>query len=566
VETVQLRPYQQAAVEAVYDYLRQHDDNPCVVIPTAGGKTPVMATICKDAVSLWNGRVLILAHVRELLQQSADKLQKICPEVKFGIHSAGLNRRDTEEPVILAGIQSVYQKAELLGHFDLLIVDESHLIPLDGDGMYRSFIQAARQINPALRVIGLTATPFRMQAGPICVPPPEGVLNAVCYEIGVRELIRDGYLSPLKSKAGIHKPDTSGLHVRQGEFVAEEVEKLMDQDGLVYSACKEILDYSQDRKSCLIFASGINHGQHISKVLEQLSDQECGFIDGESTPLFRAETIERFRSGDLKYLCNVNVLTTGFDAPNIDCIAVLRPTLSPGLWYQMVGRGLRIFLGKQNCLVLDFGGNTMRHGPIDQIRVPDPKRPSAGYAPVKECPQCHSLIASSYAQCPDCGSEFPKPAPTATEPREPKHEAVASEEDILSAETSETVYLVRDVFYSVHTKKNADPQKPKTMRVDYRIGFHRYKSEWVCIEHIGYPGRKAKDWWRARSNDPVPETAQQAVDIANAGGVAVAKAITVRQVAGQKYDEIVDYELGEKPEQLDFSGDFAEFAGEEIPF
>ncbi|MGE3808673.1 MAG: DEAD/DEAH box helicase, partial [Gemmataceae bacterium] len=91
-----LRPYQQAAIDALYRHLREHDDNPCVVIPTAGGKTPVMATICKDAVGLWNGRVLILAHVKELLEQAADKLRQVCPELKFGIYSAGLRRRDTQ--------------------------------------------------------------------------------------------------------------------------------------------------------------------------------------------------------------------------------------------------------------------------------------------------------------------------------------------------------------------------------------------------------------------------------------------------------------------------------------
>src|SRR5262245_11400718 len=128
-----LRPYQQAAIDAVYGYLRAHDDNPCIVIPTAGGKTPVIATMCKDAVGLWSGRVLILAHVKELLEQAADKLRLVCPELKFGIFSAGLKRRDTKHSVILASIQSVYQKACDLDAFDLILVDEAHLIPADGE-------------------------------------------------------------------------------------------------------------------------------------------------------------------------------------------------------------------------------------------------------------------------------------------------------------------------------------------------------------------------------------------------------------------------------------------------
>ncbi len=218
-----------------------------------------------------------------------------------------------------------------------------------------------------MRVIGLTATPFRLKSGMIC--GPENILNHVCYEVGVKELIRDGYLCKLVTKAGLQKVDTSGLHVRAGEFVAGEMEDLMDQDGLVVAACAEIVGLTHDRHSCLIFASGVKHGQHIAKVIQEISGKECGFVHGDTPTKERDKLLGRFKAGDLKYLANVNVLTTGFDAPNIDCIALLRPTMSPGLFYQMCGRGFRLFSGKLDCLVLDFGGNVLRHGPVDQIRI-----------------------------------------------------------------------------------------------------------------------------------------------------------------------------------------------------
>ena len=121
---MQLRPYQQAAVDAVYEHLRSKETNPCVVIPCGCGKSLVLAQIAKDAVEKWNGRVLLLAHVKELLEQNADKIRKLCPELKIGIYSAGLKSRDTTEQVIVAGIQSVYNKACELDAFDLVIVDE----------------------------------------------------------------------------------------------------------------------------------------------------------------------------------------------------------------------------------------------------------------------------------------------------------------------------------------------------------------------------------------------------------------------------------------------------------
>jgi DNA repair protein RadD len=553
-----LRPYQREAIEAVYAYLRSHDDNPVVVIPTAGGKTPIMATICKDAVTRWDGRVLILAHVKELLEQAADKLRQVCPDVRFGVYSAGLKRRDTTHPAIVAGIQSVYQRAKELGAFDLILVDESHLIPADGEGMYRTLLADAKAINPHLRVIGFTATPYRLDSGTIC--GPDKLLQAVCYEVGVRELIVQGYLCPLVTKAGKARADTSGLHVRGGEYVAGEVEDLMDQDALVRAACAEIVESTRDRQAVLIFASGIKHGQHVVRVLKERHGIECGFVSGETSDDERDRLIARFRHQEwarqlqldfganaaepLKYLCNVNVLTTGFDAPNVDCVVLLRPTLSPGLYYQMVGRGFRLHPGKQNCLVLDFGGNVLRHGPVDGIKVKASGVSGNGQSPAKECPECQSVIAAGYARCPDCGYEFP-PA------EHGKHDAKASEAGILSGQVTITKYAVRDVYFGVHKKRDAPEDAPRTMRVDYKVGWHEYKSEWVCFEHAGYARQKAVAWWKQRSQEPVPETAEEAVALAQAGRLAMTRAITVRSIAGEDFDRIIGHVLGDVPPVLD---------------
>jgi len=375
--------------------------------------------------------------------------------------------------------------------------------------------------------------------------------NAICYEVGVKELIRDGYLCPLVTKAGSQTADTSSLHVRAGEFVADEVENLMDSEELVESACGEIVEYTQDRNSILIFASGVKHAQHIQHVFQEKHGQECGFVCGKTPAKERDEVLARFRGAasdslfkrsPLKYLVNVNVLTTGFDAPNIDCVAILRPTMSPGLWYQMVGRSFRLHPGKKNALVLDFGGNALRHGPVDQIRVRENGSSGGkGEAPAKECPECHALIAAGYATCPDCGYEFPVPERT-------NHEATASTEGILSGQVTTEQYPVRDVLYTVHTKRGADENAPKTMRVDYRVGLAHWISEWICFEYEGYPRWKAQQWWLARSNDPIPDTAQRAVDIAVGGGLCWTRSITVRSVVGEPFERIVDYELGEKPE------------------
>ncbi|MBA3543900.1 MAG: DEAD/DEAH box helicase, partial [Chthoniobacterales bacterium] len=286
-----------------------------------------------DVVEKWNGRALVLTHVRELVDQNAAQVARFLSPLLVGVNSAGLKRRDLDHPVIVAGIQSVYQKACDLGRFDIILIDEVHLLPPDGEGMYQTFLRDAKAVNPSVRVIGLTATPFRLKDGAIC--GPDNILNHICFEVGVKELIRDGFLSPLISKAGKAKADTSGLHVRAGEFVAEEVERLCDADDLVRAACIEIVEQTRERKACLIFAAGVKHAEHVVAVLRTTHGLEVACIFGHTPDAERDRIIARFKRGELRYLVNVAVLTTGFDAPHVDCVALLRPTMSAGLYYQM---------------------------------------------------------------------------------------------------------------------------------------------------------------------------------------------------------------------------------------
>ncbi len=560
-----LRPYQQEAIDSAYNHLRTRDDNPCIVIPTAGGKTPILATICRDAVTRWNGRVLVLAHVKELLEQAVEKLHIIAPDMwdKIGLYSAGLGSRDVEHPIIVAGIQSIYKRAGELGRFDLILIDEAHLIPPDGEGRYRQFLTDAQVVNPKVRLIGLTATPYRMSTGTIC--DTDNLLNSICYEVGVKELITEGYLCPLKSRSGITKPNTDGLHIRAGEFIASEVSELMNDNTLVLNACHEIMGLTKPCKSVLVFASGVEHAQRIQKVIEQKGGS-CGMVTGDTLDFDRTDTLERFKAGTLKFLVNVNVLTTGFDAPNIDCVVLLRPTASPGLYYQMVGRGFRIHPNKDFCLVLDYGNNVIRHGPVDCLTLKAASNGS-GDAPAKECPECRSLIHAGFSICPECGFVFP-------EPERQAHGDQAGQEGILSGEVTDTEHNIQSVYYAVHSKRGADEDAPKTMRVDYRITLHDHQSEWVCFEHRGYARNKAEAWWKARSKAPVPDTVIEAVEIAMRGELAEPTSITVRSVSGDKFDRIIKHELGEagirpeafEPEEVDTPEWLTECNEADIPF
>ena len=539
---IQPRQYQTDAFEAVKTYLEYREGNPCVVLPTGAGKTILIVLLCQWVAS-WGGRVLILAHVRELLQQAADKLNAMAPELDVGVYSAGLGRREKTGAVTVAGIQSVYQRAAEFDPFDLVIVDECHLIPADGEGMYRTFLNEAKTLNSNIRLVGLTATPYRMTTGPLCGSAE--ILNAVCFDVPVVSLIDQGFLSKLISKRVI-ECDTSGLHVRGGEFVAEEVALLMGAVDAVRLACEEIVARTQEHKSVLIFCSGVEHA-------EAVRDRMVGseLITGETQD--RDAILERFKRGETKYLVNVNVLTTGFDAPNVDCVVLLRPTLSPGLYYQMVGRGFRLCEGKADCLILDFGGNVQRHGPINRIRVEKKsKGKPTGEAATRVCPDCDEVLFVSSRECPACGYIWPLLD-------EAKHDHQPGNEDIIGDDEADEL-PVYEVRYRKHHKKGGFPDDPPTLRVEYvtRQGSvsswvrNAVVSEWVCLEHSGFAKNKAAAWWKLRSNDPMPDTVERAIDMAEGGGLAVPSKIWV--VPEGKYTRISRVELGPKPEAAALCG------------
>ena len=546
---MRLRYYQEDAVAACYRYLAEKDGNPCIVSPTGGGKTPVIATIARDVVLRWHGRILMLAHVKELLQQAAEKLTAIAPEMaaKVGVYSAGLQSRETSTPAVIAGIQSVYKRAAELGAFDLVLVDEAHLIPPDGEGMYRTFLAAAREINPELRVVGLTATPYRLNSGSVC--GPDHLLTEICYEVGVKELIAGGFLSRLVSKAAAGEVDTAHLHVRGGEFIPAEAEAAMTADKVVERAVGEIVELTRVRKSVLIFCSGVEHAKQVQAEFESRGIL-AETVFGDTLAAFREETLDRFRAGALKYLINVAVLTTGFDAPGIDCVVLLRPTQSAGLYYQMCGRGFRIADGKSNCLVLDIGGNIQRHGPLDMIEPGEyQRRKSAGKgeAPVKTCPECRTVMLASFTVCPECGHKFP---------REAHHDATASTDGLISGQVSYQEYPVTETWFSVHEKSGAPPDAPRTMQIEYYTDVVTCFKDWVCPEHSGYARAKFEKWWTdlAGAASPIPADAEEAVARAREELPRIA-AIKVKFTAGEKFPRVVGVSVSQEPEAAAIDAD-----------
>lgn len=568
-----LRYYQTQAVQEVLNALQdKNGGNPCVEIPTGGGKTPVIATLCKVLTSA-GARVLCVAHRKELLEQTAEKLRDWAQGVDFSIVSAGLGSKEYNGRVVIAGVQSVYKSFEKLleyGRIDFVIIDEAHLIPTtdeNADGMYQTLLQGLRKYNPALRVVGLTATPYRLTTGVVC--GPDKILSRIAYRVTVAELIGNGFLSPLISKAPPLEVSDLDFHIERGEFKANEVNAAYNVDGVIYDACAEIAKLTKNRRACLLFCCGVEHCKAVAETLQRLTGQEVGVILGETGKQERADLIRRFK-GDLKadllgnkekplkYLANVDVLTTGFDAPNVDCVALLRPTASPGLFYQMAGRGFRLCEGKKDCLVLDFAGNLRRFGAIDKLEPPQDKGVKASKSdknkicpvcfesiPVsaRVCPSCHNKLLCNDFICPSCGAgndvsanycaacgfKFREFSAHHNGQAEEGVSILSIGGDLALPEITEKVLKVD--YFEHNSKKSGK----NSLKVEYTTETTTL-SEFICFEHEGFPLTKARGWWNERTTiEPLPVSVKQAWEIIKTVGIAEPKTITYRPKKPNEY-------------------------------
>jgi DNA repair protein RadD len=405
-----LRDYQKRAIGELYDWFGKNPaGNPCVVLPTGAGKSHIVAALCKDAVSNWpDTRILMLTHVKELIEQNADKMREHWRNAPMGIYSASIGKRQLGEPITFAGIQSVRTKARLLGHIDLIIIDECHLVNHKDEGGYRNLINDLREINKNIRVVGLTATPFRLGHGKIT--EGDALFHDLLEPVSIEELVYKGFLSNLRSKLTEKHFDLSGVHKRGGEYIEGELAAAVNTLENNEAVVQEVIRLAGDRKAWLFFCSGVAHAQAMADTLND-HGIPADFVIGSTPKAERERIIADFKSGKLRALTNANVLTTGFDYPDIDLIAMLRPTMSASLYVQMAGRGMRVKSHTDHCLVLDFAGVVAQHGPITAIQAKSPSQKSdnSGEAPVKVCENCNELVAISQRECPSCGYNFPPP-------------------------------------------------------------------------------------------------------------------------------------------------------------
>lgn len=385
----QLRDYQQHAVNNTVQYFRKRREPAVIVLPTGAGKSLVIAELARIA----NGRVLVLAHVKELVEQNYEKYASY--GLTAGIFSAGLGKKDREQKVIFGSVQSVARASEdFFDDFSLLVIDECHRVAEEGSTQYQDVIKKLSERNPKLCILGLTATPYRLGLGWIYEYSSTGEIKTTkkrffkqcVYELPLSYMIKNKFLTlPVKVDIPVTCYDFSELSEKGTAFTAAEVEEILkSQKRLTPFIIKNIIDITErfERKGVMIFSGSVRHAKEI---LSYLPPEDSRLVVGETDLDERDEIIEDFKRKKFKYLVNVSVLTTGFDAPHVDVIAILRPTESNSLYQQIVGRGLRLSNEKKDCYILDYTG--MGH----DIYAPEinDKKPAKDTVAVRiPCPAC----------------------------------------------------------------------------------------------------------------------------------------------------------------------------------
>ena len=383
-----LRPYQQDSVKATIHYFRKHSTPALLTLSTGAGKSLIIAELARIA----KGRVLVLAHVKELVEQNHSKYESY--GLKASIFSAGLGRKESDRQVVFASVQSIVNSLQQFTQaFSLLVIDECHRVPEDENSSYQKVIRHLQKTNPNLKVLGLTATPYRLGLGWIYQYHTRGQVRTAqprffrdcIFDLPIRFLLDEKYLTePKVMDMAVLGYDFSSLKVSStGHYREAELQQVIKKSARATPMIiEQVIETAKDRLGVMVFASTVNHAQEI---MGYLRNENAALVIGDTPLAERERIINDFKARKIKYLVNVSVLTTGFDAPHVDLIAILRPTESISLYQQIVGRGLRLFEGKKDCLIMEFAGNSYD---LYQPEVGEPKPDSDSEIVTIPCPVC----------------------------------------------------------------------------------------------------------------------------------------------------------------------------------
>ncbi|MBZ9921667.1 DEAD/DEAH box helicase family protein [Mesorhizobium sp. BR1-1-7] len=509
-----LRYYQREANQAVFDYWSETPGNPLVVSATGTGKSIMQASLTCDLIDGWSDlRIMNTTHVVELVEGNFKELVGLRPFAPTGIWAASLGRADRNAQVLFSQIQTVHDKAEQIGHVDVLQIDEAHLVPFKQATMYRRLIDALLGVNPDMKINGYTATDFRLDGGRLTEGDGK-LFDKVVYDYGLRRGIDDGYLTPITSKPVGTKYDMTGVGRSMSEYKASDYREAVDTETLNKRVVEEVLDTEGHRRTALIFCRGVEHAGHIRDEFVR-QGRRVELVHGGTPAGERRAIINKLKSGQIWGAVNDNILSTGTNIVRADLLVDLYRTMSASRYVQRAGRLTRVIWPpgfdpeaveaearraaisgylKPNGRYMDFAGNISEHGPVDMVQ---PRKPGSGSgeAPIKICPNCEEICHASVRQCHCCGHEF-------VFDEKPKFAERPTDAPILSSQEPEW-RPVTDRRFDFHQGKAG---KLDSVKVTYVCGMTGIK-EWLCPAHEGRAKSQANRYWAMHGGRrPFPDT------------------------------------------------------------
>lgn len=482
-------------------------DNTLAVLPTGAGKTIIFSHLVTILNKRWNARVLMLAHREILVNQTKEKLLQVWSEAPISIACASAGSKEYDEPLVIGSIQT-FANIEP-PHFDIVIIDEAHRIPpFNKKSQYKKVVESLRAVNPNLRILGVTATPYRLGHGFIysdsCKSGHKNLFDNVCFKMTANDLIELGYLVPYRIKQAVNADFSHVRRINGGDYIVSDLEKEMTKDVHINSAVKAYQKYGENRQHVVVFGVTINHAEMLADAFSEMGTADV--IHSKRPQQERQRVLDDFDEGKIQFLVNVGVLTEGWDCPKADCIIFARPTLSPALYVQMVGRGLRTAENKQDCLILDLVNNSDKHGDISDpvVIVPSKKQEKVQAKYWNTCPECKEQNHPKVSECVGCGYIFPAP-----EIRDLEIDL------ILQERVKNKIMELQRVSALRHISKKGNKLLKVSMCFDSGRAIPEVVNAYFDIEGQAHPYAKAKaqEWWQLMGGkQPVPDSVEDALN------------------------------------------------------
>lgn len=395
---ISLRKYQEQCLQKIWAEMFISSDQ-LNKLPTGAGKTIIFVELVRRAMEKFPElRAGILVNKIKLAEQTREKLEYLIESERIGVFCGSLGEYQDKNSVTVASIQSIGRHTPF---FHLLIIDEAH--NAENSATYQNFINRVKGFNPRIKIVRFTATPFTSESGYLYGEDKE--IKKLTFDISLNEMIKLGFLVPPVFKSSKVSFDTSKLRTRRGEYVLKDLEKLTSDERKVRSQVEDALPRLNGRKKIIWAATCIEHAMILKNAIEHF--EECSVVHSEMSMKDRVRHLDNFEKGNVRHLISIMIVSEGYDFPPIDGVVIMRPTRSPVLYVQLVGRGLRISPGKEDCLVLDYGNVVEYMGHPNDPFVDDGKNKSKkNEKKAIICPGCETINFLPVKACRSCGYEF----------------------------------------------------------------------------------------------------------------------------------------------------------------